>query len=98
MNSHSYRSPYPYLGYDNSYRGKEDERFGFIVPFLTGAALTYAIGATRPYYPYPYPQPYPIPQPYPMPQPYPQPYPIPQPYPVYPPFYRSRRPYYRPRW
>lgn len=66
--THYYAQPY-YRG------GKDDERFGFLLPFVAGAAISapfwFAAGQNRPIYPYP---PYP-PYPYPMYPPFP-PYPI----------------------
>lgn len=81
---------YPLPHYSHYYRGhKEDERFGFLLPFLTGAVISapfwFTLGVNRqPFYP-PYSQPFPYYQPYP-------PYP-----PIYSPVIINQRPRYRPR-
>jgi hypothetical protein len=78
---------YPLTPYVHLYRGpKGDERFGLLLPFLTGAVISapfwFTLGLNR--------QPYP---------PYMPPYPYPQAYPTYAPTYSPIyiTPRYRPR-
>lgn len=83
--------------YSNYYRGsKDEERVGFLLPFVAGAAISapfwFAAGLNRPQYNQCCPPQYP----YPFPQQYPQ---IPTYAPVYSPIYirpPRPRPYYRP--